>query len=78
MALALKGVYNCEGVSTRQHNEPAGDQDIWHYHVHITPRFTQDRFYQSEKVANPESERLEQARRLRAYVQAHSAELFKT
>ncbi len=45
VALALKAVYNCDGVSTRQHNEPAGSQDVWHYHTHVTPRFTKDRFY---------------------------------
>jgi histidine triad (HIT) family protein len=26
IALAMKGAYGCGGVSTRQHNEPAGDQ----------------------------------------------------
>ncbi len=45
VALALKAVYNCDGVSTRQHNEPAGYQDVWHYHMHVTPRFKRDQFY---------------------------------
>lgn len=45
VALALKAVYNCDGISTRQHNEPAGSQDVWHYHMHVTPRFNKDRFY---------------------------------
>jgi len=31
VALALKKVYKCDGVSSRQHNEQYGDQDIWHY-----------------------------------------------
>jgi histidine triad (HIT) family protein len=61
MALALKRVYNCEGISTRQPNEQAGDQDVWHYHVHVTPRFVQDEFYQSPKVPFPEPDRIEQA-----------------
>jgi len=76
IALALKGVYGCDGVSTRQHNEPAGGQDVWHYHAHVTPRFAQDAFYRSHKAPFPESERLEQARHLREYVRAHQAELF--
>jgi len=27
VALALKTIYQCDGISTRQHNEPAGDQE---------------------------------------------------
>ncbi len=37
-AIALKTAFECDGVSTRQHNEPAGYQDVWHYHVHVFPR----------------------------------------
>ncbi len=77
VALSLKRVYDCDGISTRQHNEHAGDQDVWHYHIHVTPRFAQDGFYQSGKVDFPEPERLEHARQLREYVHAHQAELFK-
>ena len=31
IAIALKEAYRCDGVSTRQHNEPAGNQDVWHF-----------------------------------------------
>ncbi|MBU0510770.1 MAG: diadenosine tetraphosphate hydrolase, partial [Chloroflexi bacterium] len=27
IAIAMKAVYSCDGVSTRQHNEPSGNQD---------------------------------------------------
>ncbi len=37
IALAMKTVYSCDGISTRQHNEPAGNQDVLHYHLHVTP-----------------------------------------
>jgi histidine triad (HIT) family protein len=47
-ALALKRALACGGVSTRQHNEPDGGQDVWHYHVHVFPRFTGDGLYGSE------------------------------
>lgn len=49
VAVALKEVYGCEGVSTRQHNEPAGDQDAWHYHMHIFPRNEGDDLYVNHK-----------------------------
>lgn len=42
LALALKEVYKCDGISIRQHNEPAGYQDVFHYHLHVMPRYTND------------------------------------
>ncbi len=45
VTIALKETYGCEGVSTRQHNEPAGDQDAWHYHLHVYPRYNGDNLY---------------------------------
>lgn len=44
-AMALKEAYGCGGVSTRQHNEPAGNQDVWHYHFHVFPRYEGDNLY---------------------------------
>jgi histidine triad (HIT) family protein len=45
IAIALKNAYGCDGVSTRQHNEPAGNQDVWHYHMHVYPRYEGDNLY---------------------------------
>ena len=47
-AIALKRAYGCEGTSTRQHNEPAGGQDVWHFHVHVYPRYEGDNLYGSQ------------------------------
>lgn len=49
VALAQKAAFACEGISTRQHNEPAGNQDVWHYHMHVTPRYQDDGLYTSER-----------------------------
>jgi histidine triad (HIT) family protein len=76
IAISLKVVYGCDGVSTRQHNEPAGSQDVWHYHVHVTPRFPGDNFYKSHWMEFPIIERLEYAFQLRKYVYAHQEDLF--
>ena len=65
IALALRSAYSCEGTSTRQHNEPAGNQDVWHYHVHVFPRYSEDRLYQSPREPVALDLRLEQAARLR-------------
>jgi histidine triad (HIT) family protein len=68
IALALKTIYGCEGVSTRQHNEPAGSQEVWHYHLHVTPRHPGDAFYSRipQKRLMPAEERAAHANRLRA------------
>ncbi len=47
VAIAMRASYNCAGISTRQHNEPAGHQDVWHYHLHVFPRYPGDELYQS-------------------------------
>ena len=46
-AIAMKSAFECDGVSTRQHNEPAGDQEVWHHHVHVFPRWDGDDLYGS-------------------------------
>jgi histidine triad (HIT) family protein len=71
VALAMKAAYQCDGISTRQHNEPAGNQDVWHYHLHITPRYASDNFYSSyltQRRLMPVEERAEYVRRLRAHL----------
>ncbi len=67
VALALKAVYHCDGVSTRQHNEPAGDQDVWHYHVHVFPRYAGDNLHQAQRQLSWPEERLIYAEKLKAY-----------
>lgn len=47
VAVAMRDSYHCDGISTRQHNEPAGGQDVWHYHVHVFPRYADDELYAS-------------------------------
>ena len=42
VTLAMKQAYGCDGITTRQNNEPAGDQHAFHFHFHIWPRYTDD------------------------------------
>jgi histidine triad (HIT) family protein len=49
IALAMKSEYPCDGIMLRQHNEPAGDQNIWHYHLHVIPRYQNDDFHNAQK-----------------------------
>lgn len=48
-------------------HEPAGGQDVWHLHVHVFPRFDDDRLYQRHDAARwvESEERAPYARRLR-------------
>ncbi len=69
LAIAFKTVYRCDGVLLRQHNEPAGSQDVWHYHLHVIPIFEHDGFYAAlpQKIFTTPAEREPYARGLRAY-----------
>lgn len=45
VALAMKAAWAPQGTSVRQHNEPAGNQHVWHYHLHVFPRWDDDALY---------------------------------
>ncbi len=68
VALAMKQAYECNGTSTRQHNEPAGNQDMFHLHVHVFPRWQHDELYEhhTETWWPTAEEKLPYADRLRA------------
>ena len=66
IAIALKRALGCDGTSTRQHNEPAGKQDLWHLHVHVFPRYDGDDLYGSWYRDATHQERLDFAARLQA------------
>lgn len=55
VAVAMRSTYDCDGVSTRQHNEPGGGQDVWHLHVHLFPRYAGDRLYERQPDARAAS-----------------------
>jgi histidine triad (HIT) family protein len=71
VARALKATYGCEATSTRQHNEAGAGQEVWHFHVHVFPRYSGDRLYErdaefrwtNEEERSPYADRLRQALR---------------
>jgi len=65
VALAMKSAYGCTGISTRQHNEPDGNQDVWHFHLHVFPRYPGDHLYEMKPELAPAEERAEFAEKLR-------------
>lgn len=69
VALALKRL-GCEGISTRQHNEPAGNQDVWHYHLHVFPRWQHDNLYLQGRTRPADDVRERQAKQLKPHLDA--------
>ncbi|HAT74181.1 MAG: Diadenosine tetraphosphate (Ap4A) hydrolaseHIT [Candidatus Moranbacteria bacterium GW2011_GWF2_36_839] len=67
VALSLKIVRKCEGITITQNNEPIGDQHAFHYHMHVFPRFADDNLCENmtkASLSKPE-ERLVYAEELR-------------
>ncbi|MGE5335144.1 MAG: HIT family protein [Nitrososphaerota archaeon] len=73
IALAFKRVYQCHGVSTVQHNEPAGNQEVWHYHLHVVPRYTGDNLYRSSRgqEIEPPDQRRAYAEQVKRFLREH-------
>lgn len=67
MARAAKAAFGCEGVTLLQANEPAGAQTVFHFHIHVLPRWHGDGMELAWPVKNPSREALaEMAEKLRA------------
>ncbi|TAG45767.1 MAG: HIT family protein [Betaproteobacteria bacterium] len=66
LSIGVKKSLQCDGVTIRQNNEPAGGQDVWHYHVHVIPRYSGDRFQFTGAQVMPQEDRIEIAERIRA------------
>jgi histidine triad (HIT) family protein len=76
VAIAVKQVYRCDGTSVRQHNEPGGNQTVWHYHVHVFPRYAGDNLYGTRPYPGfvPAEQRWPYADRLRAHFETPAAQ----
>lgn len=71
IALALVETYDYDGTSFRQHNGPGGDQEVWHYHLHVFPRYRGDDLYvrTMERRDTTPVERKPYARKLRHHLE---------
>ncbi|MCK0509353.1 HIT family protein [Aromatoleum anaerobium] len=69
VARAVKKAYGCEGVTLFQANEPAGAQTVFHFHIHVLPRWEGDGLALAWPAKNPPREALEEmAAKLRAVI----------
>lgn len=69
IAIAIKETYKCDATSMRQHNEPDGNQDVWHFHIHVFPRYKNDELYKNHdaKAWTTKEERLAYVQKLKQY-----------
>ncbi len=74
IALAMKAAYGCDGITTRNNNEPAGDQHAFHFHFHVFPRYNDDGYNSvapaDKRLAEPD-ERAGYAQKIKAALEAH-------
>lgn len=42
VARAAKQAFDADGITLRQNNEAASDQHLFHFHLHVVPRFAGD------------------------------------
>ena len=56
------------GYRATSNNGPDGGQEVWHYHLHVLPRWRNDRLYErtAERFRAPSDERVSRAAMLRA------------
>ena len=67
MARAVKQVTGCQGVTLFQANEKAGAQTVFHFHIHVLPRWEDDGMALAWPAKNPPRAALEEmAGKLRA------------
>jgi histidine triad (HIT) family protein len=52
IAIAVKKTVNAQGISIIQQNERAANQDIFHFHIHVIPRFEGQKLPRLEQIAS--------------------------
>lgn len=53
LARRLKDRLGCEGVTLLQNNGHAGGQDVFHFHLHVIPRWTGDGYFGAPPAVAP-------------------------
>lgn len=56
IAIKMREIYACDGITLLQNNEPAGGQHAFHYHLHIFPRYDKDDLHvnmSNKQLADP-------------------------
>ncbi|WP_119393955.1 HIT family protein [Salinibius halmophilus] len=68
VAIAMKQLWQLDGITLMQNNEPAGWQDVWHFHMHVKGRKAGDSMWGAKQERIPQSERAELIAELREFM----------
>ncbi|UAB73895.1 HIT family protein [Vibrio sp. SCSIO 43132] len=68
IAIQARELWDTDGITIWQHNEPSGSQDVWHLHVHVKCRFAGDNLYASKNIKTEDALRNSWARDLRTHL----------
>ena len=60
VARAVRDASGCAGMNLVQFNGRLGQQDIFHFHLHIIPRFADDNININWEIAHPDRATLDQ------------------
>lgn len=61
VALKMKDKLHCDGVNLVQNNEEAAGQTVFHFHMHVIPRYNNDGQVIGWKPGQPTAEELDAA-----------------
>ncbi len=62
MAVRMKERLNCDGVNLVQNNEEAAGQTVFHFHMHLIPRYKEDGQQIGWKPGEPTTEELDRVK----------------
>ena len=69
MSAAIKKAINADGISIVQQNGKAAGQDIFHYHVHVVPRFKEQKLPSFNDLKEASRNQLDEtARKIKQYL----------
>ena len=69
MAIAVKKAINAEGITIAQQNGRAANQDVFHLHVHVIPRYAGQRLPRPHEIPEASRESLDDiAHKIRRFI----------
>lgn len=63
MAVTMKEKLRCQGINLIQNNGEAAGQTVFHFHIHLIPRYVADGQHINWKAGKPSQEQLEEIRK---------------